>query len=135
MQQLGQALARYGPVRVMAVDHEGMPMPYPAVPVWMGMRFRSLPPFMLVLMVFVMHMQVVVLERVVCVFEFVGVLRGPNQKSCECGAERDNPQHAEGRCQSECTPEPAGQRIGHEPTGMRQRELRREIGGPVSFPG
>jgi hypothetical protein len=63
---------------MVRVDGVPMRMPYLFVPVRMRMRLRSFPPFVLVLVMLVMHVAMLVRDLIMGVLENGGVIGRPN---------------------------------------------------------
>ena len=110
----------------MEIDDEGMAMPHSLVAVRMEVRLGTLPPFVLVLMMFIVDMKVSVVETLVSVVEFTTPRGGPDAPGRPhryCSKRREND---ECRGHPQADREPPGERISQEPTGVRERKLSRE---------
>ena len=100
----------------------------------MAVWLRTLPAFVLVLMMIVVDMQCIVRQRLVDMLDLHRIVRRP-QDPRDCGARSRSSSHdQEGRAKAERRAEPAGGWIGDEPTGVRESELRGEDDGPATTP-
>ena len=62
---------------MVQVDNIGVPVFHRSMPVWMAVRFLSLPAVVYVLMMRVVDMQVLVLKRLVQVLHLAGIVSRP----------------------------------------------------------
>lgn len=69
----------------MQIDYERVPVANRLMPVRVGVRFRSLPAFVLVLMVLIMNMKVGMVEAIVGVIELGASRSGPGKPCSACG--------------------------------------------------
>ena len=123
--------ARQRPGRVVAVHHIIMSMACGPVAMRMAMRLGTFPAFMFVLMMLVVNMKVSVVDRLMGVGDHLRVVRRPQTDrgdQREAGNDAENDKRG---VQVESGAEPAGQRIGDQPAGMRKRKLRSEYGRAI----
>lgn len=99
----------------------------------MAMRFRSFPAFVLVLVMLVMNMKMLVRGRLMPVLKLDRIVGRPEIRRHHCRAKGDKRQSGKCRLQSESAADPSGQRIGDEPAGMGEGELRGEDRRPVAL--
>ena len=119
---------------MMQIDYKCVTMPAWRMAVTVAVRFRPFPPFVLMLVVGVMSVQVLVLSCGMAMVELPEV--GCRPKSCrgQRRAECDSGQHRKGHGEPQPRPEPSGERIGNKPGGMGKRKLRRVEGWPIALP-
>lgn len=77
------------------------------------------------------EMRVVHGKGVVDMLDFLGIVHRPNSRGDQDGGGGNHPKHGKSRRQTDLGSKPSGQRIGDQPAGMRQSELRGEERGSV----
>lgn len=118
---------------MMMVDDKGMLVSHRLVPVQVSVRFRAFRPLVIVEVMLVMHVHMLVLERIMAVFQLQRIVCWP----CDCGADRrhqgDDGEKPECRFEADRSAHPPGKRIAGQPAGVRQGELGRIERWAVTF--
>ncbi len=127
-------LSRPRPTPVVVVDDEVVGVLDLVVVVGMAVRHRALPAFVGVLVVLVVDVQVRMVLGGVAVAQPGGVAPGPQAPGQSRRDGRRQSQQEEGDGEVFGTAEPAGQGIGDQPAGVRQRELGRKEGSRCAGP-
>lgn len=113
------------PLRVVQIDHELVAVRHAPVPVHMAVRFLSFRAVMRVLVMRIVHVQMLVHHVFVAVQQRPIVLSRPEPGTGEHRCPRKHCQRSERHVEGQRRREPSGKRIGQQPAGVRQRELRR----------
>jgi hypothetical protein len=118
---------------MVQVDDIGVPVLHLFVPMRMAMRLRPFPTLVIVMVVLIMDVPVLVFEGLVPVFQFEGIACRPEEQRRNCRREGHHGEHGEGGRQADRPAYPPRERIGDQPAGVRQGELRRVEGGAIPF--
>ena len=89
--------------------------------------------FVMMLMVFVVHVQVLVMQQLVPVQERSAVLPGPESDGCAGRPEGKDRKHGIGDFETQGRAQITCQRIGEEPAAVGERELCGVVGGPIGL--
>jgi hypothetical protein len=103
---------------MVEIDDVGVRVPDGRMIVRMTVGLWRFPPFVRVLMVFVVDVRVFVLECIVKMFHVARIASRPQNNGCGGRQQRRARQDAEGGCQTERSPDPSCQWIGDQPAGM-----------------
>lgn len=67
---------------MMKINDKIMAMPHCRVMMWMTVRFRPFPTFVIMLMVFIMDVPMRMVQRGMVMFEVANIFGGPNEIAC-----------------------------------------------------
>ncbi len=112
---------------MVKVDNVGVLVLEGSVPVWMAMRFLSLPALVFVLMMLVVDMQVLVLQRLVQVFDLDRVVGRPQNQGGGCRSQSYKRKHRKSSRKPERASDPAGERWAADWAALAISNLRSHL--------
>lgn len=116
---------------MMHVDDVTVAMTHPAVAVRVAVRLGTFPTLVLMLVMLVMGVKVLVLKRGMLVLKLSEVRRWPKPHGQEARGDHEYTKKPEGPQQADFVADHAGDQVGDQPAGVRERELGGEQGGPI----